>query len=94
MRNALIIAALVGLGAAPLIIAGDASASSRKSQGSVTACSTLGGFDCYTARVEQSRVGKKLVLRGGTRIDCGPDCRDTLRRSTVDFWQDRMLNGG
>lgn len=93
MRKALMIAALVGFAATPLVAAGNAEAKSRKSAGTVTACSKLGGFDCYTARVEESRVGRKLVLRGGTRTDCGPDCRDTLRRETVDFWQDRMLNG-
>jgi hypothetical protein len=94
MRKALVIAALVGFAAAPLLAASDAEAKSRKSAGTVTACSKLGGFDCYTARVVRSRVGPKLVLRGGTKIDCGYDCRDTLRRETVDFWQDRMLNGG
>ncbi len=95
MKKALMIAALIGIGAAPLVAAGDAEArQGRKASGTVTACSALGGFDCYTAGVEESRVGRKLVLRGGTRVDCGPDCRDTLRRETVDFWTDRMLNGG
>lgn len=93
MKKALMIAALIGFGAGSLLAVGNAEAKNRKPASTVTACSTLGGFDCYTARVEQSRVGRKLVLRGGTRIDCGPDCRDTLRRETVDFWTERMLNG-
>lgn len=28
-------------------------------------------------------------MPGGTWIECGRSCRDTLRRETVDFWQSR-----
>jgi hypothetical protein len=94
MQKALMIAALLGLGVAPLVATTTAEAKqTRKSLGTVTACSTNGRFDCYTARVVQSPVGRKLVLRGGATIDCGYDCRDTLREKTVDFWDERMLNG-
>lgn len=94
MHKSIMIAALIGLGATPLL-ASDAEArkpSWKSKPGTVTACSRY-GHDCYTARVVQSRVGPKLVLRGGTTIDCVGDCRDTLREKTVDFWETRTLNG-
>jgi hypothetical protein len=41
----------------------------------------------------------KVRLPGGTWVDCagGPkvslgDCRDTLRKKTVDFWYEQKLN--
>ncbi|MDQ8697635.1 hypothetical protein [Hyphomicrobium sp. LHD-15] len=94
MHKVLTFALLVGLGTAPLVASTAADAKqSRKSANTVTACSERGGFDCYTARVFDSRVGRKMVLRRGTVIDCGPDCRDTLRRETVDFWETLRENG-
>ena len=94
MRKTLVIATLIAIATTPLATADTAEAKQpKRSAGTVTACSKS-GFDCYTARVVESRVGRKLVLRGGATIDCGYDCRDTLRVKTVDFWEDRMLNGG
>jgi hypothetical protein len=54
----------------------------------VTACSKYGS-QCYTAKLVHSRVGWKMRLKGGTLIDCGVTCDDTLRRATVDFWHDQ-----
>ena len=31
----------------------------------------------------------EVRLPGGTWIECGQNCRETLRRETVDFWQER-----
>jgi hypothetical protein len=94
MQKALAVSALVALCASPLVSATDADArQSRKSPNTLTVCSKS-GFDCYTAGVRHTRVGKKLVLRGGATLDCDGDCRDVLRAKTVDFWEDRMLNGG
>jgi hypothetical protein len=28
-------------------------------------------------------------LPGGTWLECGRSCSDTLRRETVDFWKER-----
>lgn len=94
MQRMLMMATAIGMGLiTPTLFAADAQAKQRgKSTGYVTACSRS-GFDCTTARLIQSPVGPKLVLRGGATIDCSYDCRDTLRRNTVDFWEDRMLNG-
>jgi hypothetical protein len=65
--------------------------------GKVTACSTYGSHDCYTARLVPSPLGMKMRLKSGYLIDCAGDCRDTLRRATVDFWNDqreRSNDGG
>jgi hypothetical protein len=63
--------------------------------GLVTACSTNGHHACYTARLVRGPMGPKLRLKGGTLMDCEGDCRDALRRATVDFWDDqRERNSG
>lgn len=55
----------------------------------VTACSTYGRHGCYTAPVRQTPLGPQMRLKGGTWIWCEGDCRDTLRRETIDFWDDQ-----
>jgi hypothetical protein len=57
-------------------------------EGKVTACSSYGS-KCYTAKLVRSPVGWKMRLNGGTLIDCGVTCQDTLRRETIDFWEDQ-----
>lgn len=57
--------------------------------GAVTACSTWGHFDCATAQVRQGRLGLEYRTRNGSWVDCAGDCKDTLRRATVDFWDDQ-----
>lgn len=67
----------------------------EKAKGFVTACSTNGHHACYTARIVSAPMGPKLRLKGGTLMDCEGDCRDALRRATVDFWDDqRERNSG
>lgn len=66
-----------------------------KSERLVTACSRYGNYpSCYTAPLRQGAYGKKLVLHHSTRIDCGRDCENTLRETTVDFWDTMRENGG
>lgn len=60
----------------------------EKREGKVTACSKYGS-ECYTAKLIRSPVGWKMRLKGGTEIHCGVTCDDTLRRTTVDFWEDQ-----
>jgi hypothetical protein len=31
----------------------------------------------------------EIQLPGGTWIDCGGDCRDAVRKSTTDFWDEQ-----
>jgi hypothetical protein len=48
------------------------------------------GTATITAPVRSGPHGRLEVgLPGGTWIECGRSCRDTLRRETVDFWKDR-----
>ena len=84
----LLLVAAMGLGfAATPSLAGSASGSER-----ITACSKNGHFTCATAVAFDSRVGRKMRLQHGTVVDCDGDCRDTLRRTTVDVWDDRREN--
>ena len=59
----------------------------------VTACSTNGRHGCYTAPVRQTPLGPQMRLKHGTWIWCEGDCRDTLRRATIDFWDDQRDRG-
>jgi hypothetical protein len=44
--------------------------------------------ESVTAPVRSGPAGRLEVrLPGGTWIECGQSCRETLRRETVDFWQ-------
>jgi hypothetical protein len=57
--------------------------------GYVTAESRYGGAT-VTAPVRQGPKGRLEVrLPGGTWLECGRSCSDTLRRETVDFWKER-----
>jgi len=43
-----------------------------------------------TGVVRQGPSGRLEVrLPGGTWLECGQSCHDTLRRETVDFWAER-----
>ena len=55
---------------------------------SVTADSRYGS-ETITAPVRRAANADRLEVRlpGGTWVDCHLDCSETLRRETVDFWQ-------
>jgi hypothetical protein len=55
----------------------------------ITACSTYGHHTCVTAQVRQTPLGPQFRKKGGAWNWCEGDCRDTLRRDTVDFWDDQ-----
>ena len=40
-------------------------------------------------RVRASHFGYEVQLPGGTWIDCGMSCTETLRVETVDFWENK-----
>jgi hypothetical protein len=65
---------------------------SGRSLGTVTACSKNGHFDCYTAPVRAGRNDIWMRLKGGTWESCDGDCRETLRKTTVDFWDTQREN--
>ena len=55
----------------------------------VTAESRYGGAS-ITAPVRSGPQDRLEVrLPGGTWLECGRSCSDTLRRETVDFWKER-----
>jgi hypothetical protein len=93
-RWALVLAA--GLAAAALFPAGAEAqrrGAAQSDYGYVTAESRY-GTATITAPVRYGRQGRLEVrLPGGTWLECGRSCRDTLRRETVDFWQSRDPRG-
>jgi hypothetical protein len=58
--------------------------------GTVKACSPITG-QCATGAVRKTAYGQQVRLPGGTWVDCAGDCRRKLRKQTVDFWQEQML---
>jgi hypothetical protein len=42
------------------------------------------------APVRQGPMGEQVRLPGGAWIDCEITCEYTLRRTTVDFWEDQQ----
>ena len=55
----------------------------------VTAEKTM-GTATVTAPVRPGRWGDEVRLPGGTWVDCGRSCENTLRHETVDFWDDQQ----
>ena len=61
------------------------------SLGKVKACSAVMAGRCATGTVRNTTYGKQVQLPGGTWVDCAGDCSGKLRKNTVDFWQEQML---
>ena len=100
MRNTLsALTAALALAAATGALISAAAAQARREPGPryvyVTAESRYGAAS-ITAPVRQRPQGRLEVrLPGGTWLECGRSCSDTLRRETVDFWKERgMPRGG
>ena len=53
----------------------------------VTAESRYGGATVSGPVRQAANNRLEVRLPGGTWVDCHQSCRDTLRRETVDFWQ-------
>ncbi len=89
------VAAAAGL-AATSAGAADRGASAGATLGWVTAESRYGG-QTVRGPVRRGPQGRLEVrLPGGTWMECGRSCADTLRRETVDFWRanrDRANSG-
>src|SRR3954466_10741867 len=93
---------LASMAAVMLAIAGDAlsataAAQPRREPGPryvyVTAESRYGGAT-ITAPARSGPQGRLEVrLPGGTWLECGLSCSDTLRRETVDFWRNHGGGG-
>jgi hypothetical protein len=46
---------------------------------------------CATGTIRNTAYGKQVQLPGGTWVDCAGDCREKLRKKTVDYWHEQML---
>lgn len=86
--------AVLALGAAA-VLAQDVLAS-RHGPGTVyvTAQSRFGNGS-MTAPIRPARWGGyEVQLSGGAWLACGRDCRETLRREKLDFWETQQEDSG
>lgn len=93
LATALVLAAIA---TAPSADAQSRRGPARSGEGYVTAESRYGP-QVITAPVRYGPQGRlEVQLPGGTWIECGRSCRETLRRATIDFWhiQNDPTNGG
>jgi hypothetical protein len=80
----------VGAGCTALFVSLPASAVEGR-VGSIKACSQVMSGKCATGAVRNTALGKQVQLPGGSWVDCAGDCREKLRKKTVDFWHEQML---
>ena len=83
-------ASLTGLGLLVATATLPATAEDRghRHGGMVTAESNFGN-GAVSGAVREGRNGPQVQLPGGSWIDCVRSCSDTLRRQSVDFWQNQ-----
>jgi hypothetical protein len=82
----LTVASLAGM-TAPPVAAAERGPASGRGLGYVTAESRYGG-QTVSGPVRKGPQGRlEVCLPGGTWLECGRSCSDTLRRETVDFWR-------
>ncbi len=46
---------------------------------------------CATGMVRNTTYGKQVQLPGGTWVDCAAIVENKLRKKTVDYWHEQML---
>ena len=56
-------------------------------QGDYVVAESHFGKGTVSGPVRPGRHGWQVRLPGGSWIDCGRSCSETLRRETVDFWE-------
>jgi len=80
--------------AGPTVAAERRAAATPGVVGYVTADSRYSG-QSVSGPVRRGPQGRLEVrLPGGTWLECGRSCSDTLRRETVDFWRNHGPAGG
>lgn len=83
---------LVGIaGGLALLMQAHSVPAEEGSLSTVKACSAIMPGSCATGRVRNTSTGKQVQLPNGNWIDCGSDCSRKLRKKSVDFWQEQML---
>jgi hypothetical protein len=66
----------------------------HKGDGNVVVAESRYGHGSVAGPVRQSTNGQLQVrLPGGSWIDCGRSCADTLRRESIDFWENHGRDG-
>ncbi len=86
------IAVAASLGMAALAAA-PADAAQQGGKRYVTAVSRYGN-GTLTAPIRPARFGYEVQLPGGVWIDCAGDCRETLRRQKLDYWETQQEDRG
>jgi hypothetical protein len=87
LATTLTAAALAGAAALPAAAADKGPGAAPGVVGYVTADSRYSGSS-VSGPVRKGPQGRfEVRLPGGTWLECGRSCADTLRRETVDFWR-------
>lgn len=87
MWKAQFAACLVAVAASGLW-AGGALANTERAGGikTIKACGK-GGLDCVTSQVRRTALGEQYRGPNGQWRWCQGDCRDTIRKGYIEFWQ-------
>jgi hypothetical protein len=94
LSSMIALAGLVGLETGSAQAAGRQAAAGPGVVGYVTADSRYSG-QSVSGPVRRGPKGQLEVrLPGGTWLECGRSCSDTLRRETVDFWRNHGTREG
>ena len=64
-------------------------ATSGASAGGEVVAESRFGHGTVSGPVRAARHGREVRLPGGTWIDCGRSCSETLRTESVDFWENK-----
>jgi len=91
-RSALFAFSILAVAAAASSLPAEAGRRYAKTPDYVVAYSRFGNAKAV-GRVRWKRDGRQVRLPGGTWIDCGRSCKETLRLNTVDFWQGPQGSG-
>jgi hypothetical protein len=82
-----VMAAMLGSGA-------DAFAGGRQAEPQGVVVESRFGHGTVSGPVRAARHGYEVRLPGGTWIDCGRSCSETLRTESVDFWENKGAGSG
>lgn len=95
MRKSLRLAALALISASAFAFPAPETASAQPGYGRVTAYSHYGNGS-VTGAVRRRGNAYEVQLPGGFWEDCAGNCRETLRREHLDFWETLRdeLDGG
>lgn len=79
------------IGCCAVVLPTQATLATESRLGTIKACSAVMTGKCATGAVRKAAYGQQVQLPGGRWVGCAGDCRRKLRESTVDLWQEQML---